>query len=308
MDIFPWKYELGANTFSGDKIFKEESELGWISAERVTLVNPDFKITIDENGARKSGLVRKNFDKSIILIGGSFAQGWGVNDEETFSSKLEKKYSNLKVYNYGQGGYGTIQSLLLLKKKIQKIEKPKLVIYVFIDHHEFRNAARMSWMRTLASLSESGNVKLPYGTIGEEDELIIKPPISNLNFPLKDKSSIITILEKAISKNMSKEHFPNDRTRKKQQEMITKKAIMEIKNVSNSFNTKFLITILDAANQNILNNYENFFKENKINFADCHISLTNEMVIVGDYHPSSKAHSHYSECLYKHISKENLLN
>ena len=308
LGIMPWKYNLIQSSFSGEKIFIEDSELGWISAEKVNLVNPNFKLTIDENGARKSGLVRENFDKSIIVIGGSFAQGWGVNDEETFSSKLEKKYSNLKVYNYGQGGYGTIQSLLLLKKKIQEKEMRKLVIYTFIDHHEFRNAARMSWLRTLATLSESGNVKLPYGTIGEEDQLLIKPPISNLDFPFKDKFSIITVLEKAISKNMSKEHFPNDRTRKKQQEIITKKAIVEMKNVANSFNTNFLIIMLDAVNYDVLHKYENFFIRNKINFVDCHIPLMNEMVIVGDYHPSPKAHSHYSECLYNYISKKNLLN
>ena len=61
-----------------------------------------------------------------MVIGGSFSLGWGVNDEDTFSSKLQKKYTNFKVYNFGQGGYGSVQSLLLLERTNTKNEITKI--------------------------------------------------------------------------------------------------------------------------------------------------------------------------------------
>ena len=41
--------------------------------------------------------------------------GWGVNDDETFSSILEKKI-NRPVFNLAVSGYGTVRQLMRLEK------------------------------------------------------------------------------------------------------------------------------------------------------------------------------------------------
>ena len=73
----------------------------------------DTKITFDKNG-RYSDHPNLN-KKSIAVIGDSFSMGWGVNDDETFSSILEKKI-NRPVFNLAVSGYGTVRQLMRLEK------------------------------------------------------------------------------------------------------------------------------------------------------------------------------------------------
>ena len=96
--IEPWKYIKINDATSGENIFIEDKKLGWISSEGNYKVNPAdtrekiFKLSIGKNGERKTGLERKKFNNEILIIGGSFVEGWGVNDDDTFAAKLEKKY------------------------------------------------------------------------------------------------------------------------------------------------------------------------------------------------------------------------
>ncbi len=308
--IKPWKYVAINDSISGKNIFKDDPVLGWISTEDKYEVNPVdqrekiFKLTIGKNGERETGLERKNFKREILIVGGSFSQGWGVSDEDTFSAKLEKKYSDIKVHNYGQGGYGTVQSTLLLEREIKQRKLSELVIYGFIEHHEYRNVARVNWLRTLAMYSQRGTTKTPYGFINEENKLIFKKPISYVNFPFKENLSLISLIEKVFAKNMSKKGFPRDSKRKKQQKIVTEKTILKMQNIAKKNNSNFLVLILDYSNKFTIKNYESFFINNKINFVNCYIPLVDKMVLIGDYHPSKKAHSHYSECLYNYIENE----
>ena len=308
--IKPWKYVTTNDSISGKKIFKDDSILGWIATEEEYKIYPadqrekTFNLSIGKSGERKTGLDRKNFDKEFLIVGGSFTQGWGVNDEETFSAKLEKKYSDIKVHNYGQGGYGTVQSALLLEREIIKKKLSELVIYGFIEHHEYRNVARHNWMRTLEMYSQRGTTKTPYGIINDQNKLILKKPVFYVNFPFKENLSLITLIEKVYSKNRSKKGFPRDSERKKQQKIVTEKTILKMKKIAEKNNSDFLVIILDYMNKYNIENYEKFFKNNQINFVNCAIPLIDEMVLIGDYHPSQKGHSHYSECLYDYIESE----
>ena len=67
------------------------------------------ELTFDKFGRFSKHPLNKNGD-SIVVIGDSYAMGWGVNDNQTFSSILEKKI-NKPVYNLGVSGYGTVREL-----------------------------------------------------------------------------------------------------------------------------------------------------------------------------------------------------
>ena len=311
--IGPWKNVLINVSVTGKQIYTPDSTLGWRAKEGSYLLQPanpkgnQFHLTIKKDGQRTTGKIKRDIDGEILVIGGSFSQGWGVNDEDTFSSKLQKKYTNFKVYNFGQGGYGSIQSLLLLEKQIPKMKSPKLVIYGFIEHHEYRNAARSQWLRTLAKYSSLGTVNTPYGLIGKNNKLIIKPPIGYINLPLREVSALITIFEKAYMKNISTKKFPRDSKRKKQQKLVTEETILQMKEISNKFDSNFILIILDWSNRLTKDQYEIFFKRNKIKFVNCAIPLIDEMVLLGDYHPSKKAHTYYNECLVDYIKEQKLI-
>ena len=300
--IKPWEYII----LNEPKIFKSDPTLGWRAKKGSYIIPPlnhlgkKFHINIEKDGQRKTGENNSKIDGEILIIGGSFAQGWGVNDESTFSSKLQRKLGNFKVYNFGQGAYGGIQSLLLLEEQIPKMKSPKLVIYGFIEHHEYRNVARGRWLRVLAKHSTRGHVKTPYGDIEKNNKLIIHSPIGYINLPLREMSSLVTLFEKVYMKFKTKK-------RKKNQKLVTEKIIVQMKEISNKFDANFMLVILNWNNHYTINHYESFLKKNEIKYVNCAVPLTGQMVILGDYHPSEKAHTFYNDCLDEYIRKQELI-
>ena len=128
-EIKPWENII----INKPQIFKPDTALGWKAKKGNYIIPPlhqlgkKFNMSFDEDGQRKTGESNNKVEGEILVIGGSFAQGWGVSDESTFSSKLQKKYTNFKVYNFGHGGYGSIQSFLLLEEQIPKLKSPKKI-------------------------------------------------------------------------------------------------------------------------------------------------------------------------------------
>ena len=81
--------------------------------------NPEFDTTLDfYNLGRKND---NNFDEDktknngIVVLGDSFAMGWGVENNETFSSLLEKELKR-KVYNLAVSSYATYREFLRFDK------------------------------------------------------------------------------------------------------------------------------------------------------------------------------------------------
>jgi len=299
MGFTPWTYISSKN----QNIFDFDHNIGWKSKEGVydIVASEEYKIktilTILNNGNRYSG--KNSSDQKIIIVGGSFTQGWGVNDDETFSYKLQKELKNFSIKNYGQSGYSGVQSYLLLKELLHQTKNPKLIIYGFIDHHEYRNVARGEWLETLLKYSRTGHVnspKVPFVTLNKKKELIFHKPSGYLQLPLREDLSLVALIEKTIMKHTTKR-------RKKQQKEVARKIFLKMKNISEKFNSKFIVVNLKSN----IEEYNNFFKKNNINFADCNLPLTDNYLIKGDYHPNDKAHSVYSKCINDYINKKKLL-
>ena len=72
-----------------------------------------------------------DLNNSIWFLGGSTTFGYGLEDQYTIPSIVEKKISD-KVINFGSGFYGSYQENILLKSLL-KTHTPKLVI--FLDGH-----------------------------------------------------------------------------------------------------------------------------------------------------------------------------
>ena len=308
--IKPWN-----NIATNDpKIFKNHPRFGWKAKKgSYTFLSPDnthekFVINLNENGDRENGNNKNNSLNEILIIGGSFTQGWGVNDNETFSYKLQKKYNDFKIYNFGQGGYGSVQSFLLLEEQIKKIKSPKLVIYGIIQHHEYRNIAHVSWLRMLSQYSSRGHILTPYGSVGIDNQLTFNQPIGYTKFPYREMSSIITLIEKVYNKLNGRKRVYIEKTKKKKQQLIvTKKIILKMKEISEKFGSKFILVNLDWQGSFKEENYEIFLKTNGIRFLNCSVPINEKFFIQNDYHPNKNAHTYYKECLVGYIEKEGLL-
>ncbi len=96
----------------------------------------------------------------IIVLGDSYAFGWGVQNDETFAVKLEHQYRNLEMINLGVVGYGIDQMYLCYKELGREFHADYVIISVFPE--DFWRATR--------AFSETGHGK-PYFTLSSEGVL-----------------------------------------------------------------------------------------------------------------------------------------
>ena len=77
---------------------------------------------------------------TVLFVGGSFTMGHGVQYEDTFVGQVEAMPQfPYQAVNLGVQGFGTDQSLLLLKRHFNKFNTIA-VVYTFIEDHIVRNA------------------------------------------------------------------------------------------------------------------------------------------------------------------------
>jgi hypothetical protein len=290
---------INSITINEPKTNNPDKILGWIPKEGIHEFKPwsdngkITKLTINNDGSRKTGEISEN-NKKIIFIGGSITQGWAVDDNETFTSLIQKKNYNYKIKNYGVGGYGGYQSLLFLKRILNNNNDIKLIIYGFIPHHEFRNIAAGSWIYLLNQFSSRGIVSIPYASLDKDNNLINNTPISYLNLPFGKKSSLISKVEKRIMKIKSL-------SREKSKFEISKKIILEMKKISKDKDIDFKLLSLDEMSVDKFNNYKKFLSTNNIDLINCNIPRGENYVVKNEGHPNLYAHKIVSSCLYKKL-------
>jgi hypothetical protein len=277
--------------------------LGWAPKEGKHKFKPwakegkETQLTINKDKSRSTGFINEN-KKKIIFIGGSVTQGWAVNDNETFSFLIQKKNTNYKVYNFGVGGYGGYQSLLLLEKIFKDKNNIELVIYGFIPHHEIRNTAAGSWMYLLNFFSKRGFISLPYGSVDKNDNLIKNKPIEYITLPFGKKSALVAKIEKRIMKVRSI-------FREKKQTEISLAIIDEMNNLSLKNNSKFALLILEEFHDIRLNKYYTFLKDKNILLLKCPMSNDPKYGVPGDGHPNELSHNEIGECINQKLRLNN---
>ncbi len=96
-----------------------------------------FNTTHLDNGLRLTNATHESGVRKIHALGCSFTYGYGVNDDQTFCSVLQKNNPDVHVSNHGVVGYGTVQSYLQLQQL--DLRPNDLVILCFSSHHFIRN-------------------------------------------------------------------------------------------------------------------------------------------------------------------------
>ena len=104
-------------------------------------------MTILADGSRATG-TPAGAGTTVLIVGCSFAEGYGVRDDETFAWKLQQRFPQLRIRDFGVPGYGTYQSLVLLREAMAQGIQPALVIYGFLPFHADRNVLTSSMHQT----------------------------------------------------------------------------------------------------------------------------------------------------------------
>lgn len=80
-----------------------------------TFENREFVTHVSVNGAGFRETTQMRASPKIAVLGDSHAMGWGVDDDETFASLLEKNLG-VKVANLAISSYGTARELIALTR------------------------------------------------------------------------------------------------------------------------------------------------------------------------------------------------
>ena len=101
---------------------------GWAGRKNLHKVtksysNGRFDISTDQYGRRISyptGQAGPDSAPAILIVGDSFAQGIGVDDQETYAWRIAEDMPRYNIINLGVAGYGTDQELLKLEEFFKK--------------------------------------------------------------------------------------------------------------------------------------------------------------------------------------------
>lgn len=96
-----------------------------------TIYPPPYFVPIEQSQKKYS-------KKPILLLGGSYAQGEGLDPSETNFTAQISKLTNRYAYNWGISGQGALAMLALLKDEHKRhllTDLPEYVIYLYMFHH-----------------------------------------------------------------------------------------------------------------------------------------------------------------------------
>lgn len=98
----------------------------------------DTQITMTPEGLRQQpGSVDADQRGPIVLTGDSFAMGWGVNDHETYSAVLARRFQQ-PTLNAGVSSYGTARELLRLQR-LGLLRRARMLVIQFCPNDAAEN-------------------------------------------------------------------------------------------------------------------------------------------------------------------------
>ncbi|RPH48092.1 MAG: hypothetical protein EHM85_18130 [Desulfobacteraceae bacterium] len=171
--------------------------LGWRNNPGVHPAHegPREQMTILPDGSRATGTPADADGPIVIVIGCSFVEGYGVRDDETFGWILQQRFPRARIMNFGTPGYGTYQSLQLLREVVdQRHIHPDLVIYGFVPFHSERNV--LTYFMLDAFRSFGGQRFSPPHVELRNGRLEAFPPFVVPNWPFEEYSALITLLHR----------------------------------------------------------------------------------------------------------------
>jgi len=282
-----------------------DQDLGWSYKPGVSTLNVGgegkniYKIPVhfDENGIRvhQEGFQFDYSRPSVLFVGCSITMGHGLVYEDTFAGKFSAiKDLPYQVVNFGVQGYGSDQSLISLKKHINKFNA-KVVVYTFFNFHLRRNSNYDR--RQIISGAKFLGTKPLFALNSERKLHLIKKPRLYEDYDYS-YSWLIDLFRISIGRKLGT--FPPTSIE------LTKSIIQEMKKVSEENDAHFLV--LDWRWSD--NDRDEFLHDLDIDIIDTLESAPpgwSNMVLHKGVHPTAEATDHATSLLHKYFLNHGLL-
>ncbi len=129
--------EMAHFSLSKSKYYQRDDELGWVPRKNIRGVHNkkgSFSTTFQTNSRglrdKEYKLNKPDGVKRIVVLGDSFTWGYGVNDDEIYTERLESKLPDTEVINLGVTAYNLRKEFNYLKHEGLKYH-PDMVIVGF---------------------------------------------------------------------------------------------------------------------------------------------------------------------------------
>lgn len=258
-------------------------------------IGNDIFRTILEDGSRKTGK-DNHFSSEILFLGDSFTIGLGLSDNETFTWKLQDKLSNTRIKNFGVGGYGTCQALLMLKRVLAQGSPNNInVVYGFSDFHAFRNVRNRVTEFELAKFSPDYREVIPFCSFDDSGNLNVSE-LKKFNPILikASKSVIIDSLYKLYLLIFKKEN--QDKWK------LTFDLIKVMKKEVESRGGKFYVFLQQVEPEN-MDMIKSSFSGLGVEVIDGNIPATQQDMHFYEGHPNKKANQFWADLLLEYFSR-----
>lgn len=107
-------------------------DFGWVEHPNSQFIRQQTNLfTHNDEGFRDT---YNTGEKNVIVVGDSFTQGYNVGDNATFSYLLDRWVENTSFHNYGMGGYGTDQELLVYKNISERKKHEAVVLAYYLGN------------------------------------------------------------------------------------------------------------------------------------------------------------------------------
>jgi hypothetical protein len=252
----------------------------WSDGERVSASQPD-----------------KPAPHRVLLLGCSFTQGWGVTDEETFAWHLNEAFPDVRFEDYGVGGYGTYQALLMLERLLRESRDhpPDFVVYDFMSDHPRRNVADIGWLKVLKS--SRGLYNVPPHVSVEGGALVEHPAGLIRAWPLEGVSSWVAALHDAWLAFRR----PPDRAGREATNLLLARMDREAREAG----SQLVVVLLEEPPTRV----RDFLEHQQITFLDCSepvYSRDPKYRVGGVGHPNGVRHALWSDCIEQGLKERGL--
>jgi hypothetical protein len=193
-------------------------------------------MTILPDGSRSTGTPANASGPTILIVGDSYAQGYGLRDDDAFAWRLQQRFPQLRILNFGTPGYGTYQSLQLLHELLDARHlRPALVIYGFVPFHAGRNV--LTYYHLNAFRAVGGDRFSPPHVELRDGRLVEFPPFIVSSWPAEESSALVEVAHHAALRLQLGD-------RESQQEEVTVRLIRDMDAFVKQHGARFLVATL----------------------------------------------------------------
>lgn len=200
-------------------------------------------------------------NKNVVVLGDSYVEGYLADDNETIPYLLDRGSPQVAFRNYGIGGFGTDQELLVYRN-VSKSVNHDAVVLVFYLNNDMRNNVANSYRRPQFAIKNESLVQIhqPQDMVGrtEYDEDFVQ---SIQNF-LRDYTETYPYVAKNIKRITSTRPDPPAGDDLEQQLKLTRALIDEVATEARTNNATLYVVSMPSRGE-ISSSAASVYPENK---------------------------------------------